>query len=221
MYDSLKIREKKTLSIKKTRYRSINIYFQLVVSVRIKSTKSVKQEIVISKNKKSEMTLTTFRKIVVIIAFVILSTVEVSSKTAFKTTIRKCCPIDQILDDRYKCVNVTADLSANETSPYVRSIFWDAICLNDKCNDLRFKTVNFKGCPVVQRVESNYLEAFPNGSLIFVNGPLGERTLVRQPTGCGVLTVEANPFDPPEGPVYIYCMGSGEGGPGVNFTNSL
>ena len=165
------------------------------------------------------MTLTTIRRIVVF-TFVVLSIVDVSLATnlppAFKTTIRKCCPADQMLDDRYICVKVPDNLSANETSGYVRKVFWNEFCLNNKCSDLRFKTVGFKGCPAKQRIESNYLEAFPNGSLVSGNGPSGERTLVRQPTGCGDLTLPANLNDPPEGPVYIYCMGSGEGGPAVS-----
>ena len=122
---------------------------------------------------------------------------------SFITTIRKCCPPDQILDNRYKCVKVPDQLSPSDKLQFVRAKFWDSFCHDAKCRDLRFKTVGFGGCPLRNRIEVNYIEAFPNGSLLTGNGY--DEQLVREPNGCGDLALPANLADPPEGPIYIYC----------------
>ena len=61
-----------------------------------------------------------------------------------------------------------------------------------------------------QRIESTYLEAFPNGSLVAGFERKSQRFFVRQPTGCGDLALPVNPGDPIEGPVYISCLKNNE-----------
>ena len=72
---------------------------------------------------------------------------------AFKTTIRKCCPHDMILGPRYTCVKVPDEYSSSDQKlKFVSDKFWSTFCEEDKCSDLRFKTVRFDGCPVAQVV---------------------------------------------------------------------
>jgi hypothetical protein len=66
---------------------------------------------------------------------------------SFKTTIRKCCPPDHILDERYLCVKLPDELSKSDKYNFLRQTFWEAFCRDEKCRDLRFKTVGFSGCP--------------------------------------------------------------------------
>ena len=146
--------------------------------------------------------------VVVHVAVVKVTTSE--RAPAFKTTIRKCCPHDQVLSSRYGCVKVPDRFSATEKTGFVRNFFWEKFCGDNKCSDLRLKTVSFGGCPQPQRIELDYLEAFPNGSLVAGFQRTSQLFLIRQPNGCGDLALPEDPEDPLEGPIYVSCQNKNE-----------
>ena len=141
---------------------------------------------------------------------VVISDATSERAPAFKTTIRKCCPHDQVLSSRYGCVKVPDRFSETEKSGFVRNFFWEKFCGDNKCSDLRLKTVNFGGCPQPQRIELAYLEAFPNGSLVAGFQRTSQEFFIRQPNGCGDLALPDDPNDPLEGPIYISCQNKKE-----------
>lgn len=58
--------------------------------------------------------------------------------------------------------------------------FWNKFCTENRCRELRFKTVGFSSCSIRHRIEANFAEAFPNGSLsIAVND---EKFLIQRPS---------------------------------------